>query len=137
MKKNKPHGQWIALTALISLPPFGQDWHAIKATCMPRISGSGVRTRLKELEDIGLVQSFETKGSKLRKYVATEQGWVIWRAGVDGIEALRMMRAHHKVLEGQRAQELAPIKDKWDKIIRQRMRMVAQSVLTGASSPPS
>lgn len=127
---DKPHGQWKALAALTHLPPFGQTAKAVAKVSLQ--SESGARTRLKELEDMGIVTSHDAKPRRI--YFATPIAYRILQAGKDGQMALRIMRSSHAALETQRAAELAPIKDKWDHIIRNQMQMIALGALGSLGS---
>lgn len=125
MRDNKPHGQWVVLQTLTHLPPFGQTARTVADHGSSKLSHSGVRTRLKELEQMGLVVGSKGQGRKYRIYVVTELGWMLMGDFVDGEAILRSMRNACATLEAQRATELAPIKEKWDHIIRNRMTMIA------------
>jgi hypothetical protein len=92
------------------------------------MSGSGVRTRLKELEDMGLVVSKEREGGHCIYWI-TAMGQKVTRAGERGQLVLSIMRNTHAAMEQERAIELAPIKEKWDRAIRNQMRMHAVALI--------
>ena len=120
--------QWAVLRALSQLPPFGQTSASVAAQ-VGTASSSGTRTRLKEMADMGLVSSFKPDGSKYTLYLATEMGYKLLAAGDDGKMALVIMRNTHTVLEAQRAAELAPIKERWQRIIENQMHMIAGTMV--------
>ncbi len=126
--KNDTGQQWAVLRALAQLPPFGQTAASV-AEQADAASSSGVRTRLKELGDMGLVSSFKPDGSKYTLYLATARGYMLLGAGDDGKMALVIMRNTHATLEGQRAIELAPIKERWQRIIENQMAMIAGTMI--------
>ena len=121
MKNDKPHGQWIVLHALLTLPPFGNTSDAIREAAHHSISRSGARTRCKELADMSLLEAENREGSKNVLYHITPIGWKVANSGADGMTALRMMRATHATLEAKRAIELAPIKERWRNTIKNEM----------------
>lgn len=129
MKHNKPHGQWIVLSTIIRLPPFGQTAKIIAEHTKPMLSNSGTRTRLSELEAMSLVVGWKNQNHRHRQYMATPNAWRIINAGVNGMTALHHMGNTRAILESQRAIELAPIKEKWAGVIKQRMQMSVQAHL--------
>ena len=121
--------QWRVLEALMfKLAPFGQTASAV-SDVLDKCSTSGVRTRLKELTDMGLVEANKPEGSKHMLYFGTQLGYSVLAAKEDGVNALNIMRNTHVVLEAQRAAELAPIKEKWQRIIENQMHMIAGSMV--------
>jgi len=128
MRDDKPHGQWVVLQALMTLPPFGNVSNMIRDTTAPRISRSGTRTRLKELADMGLVSTENRAEHKHRFYHITPIGWRVAQSGIDGVMVLRIMRATHATLENRRAVELAPIKQRWQRIIENEMRRIVMGI---------
>ena len=122
--------QWAVLRALVSLPPFGQTAASVHAATGLGCSTSGVRTRLKEMTDMGLVRGIKPEGERHRLYIGTQLGYrLLGAGGVDGPIALAIMRNTHVVMEAQRAAELAPIKEKWQRIIENQMHMIAGSMI--------
>ena len=128
MHKHKPHGQWLVLQALITLPPFGNTDKQVYAAMHVPISFSGTQARLKELRDMKMVRWHKEPGQKRSRYFITRTGWKIATSGVDGMMALRIARATAAVLEAQRAVELAPIKTKWQRRIENEMRIIASGL---------
>lgn len=134
MKADKPHGQWLVLQALTRLPPFGvTDIDVFNETIkFDKISFIGTQSRLSELRTMCLVSWRKFPGEKRSRYFITEIGWRLSRMGTDGPLRLRILRTSAAALEKQRAIELAPIKERWDRVIRNQMKMITLGVIPDA-----
>lgn len=127
MKLNRPHGQWLVLQAVLALPPFGVTTKQIQEMVTSPMSGSGVRTRALELVQMSMLRSEDRKNHKHLLYHLTPLGWQVAMSS-DGPAVLRAMRASHAKLEMERAEELAPLKDKWRRLIYNEMSRLASTL---------
>lgn len=100
-----------------------------------RIAGadSGIRTRIKELEDMGLVVSRDVGASTKNRlssvsYIATPLGLKVYQADNKGRWLLKMAGQARSFIEGERATEMAVMKNYWEDEVKRHMRESTESL---------
>ena len=129
-KEYQPTARWDILSLLGERP----KWMTSEQVAEKIVgANSGIRTRLKELEDMGLVESRDVGGSTKNQlasvsYKATTLGLTVHQADNEGRWLLKIASQNRSFIEGERAKALADVKSHWDEEVRRHMRESTSSL---------
>ena len=93
------------------------------------MSQRSAESRLCELVRYTLVDSYKFKGDRFTRYAMNERGLRVITSGAAGQQILRQLAVRHGVHEKNRADELAPIKEKWTHRIETDLYILAHGLL--------